>query len=104
MTTLDMSSPDELRLVLYGVAENAILTTLRRWPHWLRAEVERDPADPSQCLSVTLITGREQEATLREILRRSFGLIFPAEGGSRDLVLPPEPKPRRGGAFSPRRS
>lgn len=97
MTTLDMSSPDELRLVLSGPAEQVILATLRRWPYWLRAEVERDPADTGQCLSVTLVTGRGQEATLREILRRSFGLTFPAEGGSRDLALPAAPVPRRRG-------
>lgn len=100
MTTLDMSVADELRLVLSGAEEQAILATLRRWPYWLRAEVERDPADASQCLSVTLIAERSQEATLREILRRSFGLTFPAEGGSRTMVAPavPQPRPRGFGA------
>jgi len=103
MTTLDLSIPGELRLVLRGAAEQAILTTLRRWPHWLRAEVERNPAETSECVSVTLITERGQEATIREILRRSFGLTFPAEGGSRTLVIPPSPEPRRRG-FGMRRS
>ncbi|RRR70264.1 MAG: hypothetical protein EI684_13605 [Candidatus Viridilinea halotolerans] len=98
MTTLDMSTPGELRLVLQGEAENVILTTVRRWPHWLRAEVERNPADQSQCVAVTLVTESGQEATLREILRRSFGLIFPPEGGSRTLVAPPNAKPRPRGA------
>ncbi len=101
MTTLDMSIPGEVRLILRGAAENAILTTLRRWPHWLRAEVEHDPVEPTQCVAVTLITERAQESTIREILRRSFGLTFPPEGGSQPLVLPPVPEPRRRG-FSPR--
>lgn len=103
MTTLDLSDPEELRLVLRGSAEQAILATLRRWPYWLRAEVERDPADSSLCVAVTLVTGRGQEATLREILRRSFGLIFPPEGGSRALVALPAPvSPRR--SYGSRRS
>lgn len=89
MTTLDMSTPGELRLVLHGAAENVILTTVRRWPYWIRVEVEHDPADRTKCVSVTLVTGCDQESTLREILRRSFGLIFPPEGGSRTLVIPP---------------
>jgi hypothetical protein len=103
MTILNLSVPDELRLVLNGAAENVILATLRRWPHWLRVELERDPADASQCLSVTLITGRAHEATLREILRRSFGLVFPAEGGSQPLVVAPAVIPQRRG-FGSRRS
>jgi hypothetical protein len=97
MTTLDMSTPGELRLVLSGAAENVILTTLRHWPYWLRAEVESDPADATQHLSVTLVAGRGQEATLREILRRSFGLVFPLEGGSTALVTLEPPAPRRRG-------
>jgi hypothetical protein len=97
MTTLDMSNPGEVRLILRGETENAILTMLRRWPHWLRAEVEHDPVETTQCVAITLITDRAQEATIREILRRSFGLTFPPEGGSQPLVLPPAPPPRRRG-------
>lgn len=91
MTTLDISVPDELRLILRGAAENAILATLRRWPHWLRAELERDPANASTYLTVTLITSRSQEATIRDILQRGFGLVFPREGGSTELISPPPP-------------
>lgn len=87
MTTLDVSTPDELRLVLRGTAENAILDTLRHWPNWLRVELERDPDDAARYLSVTLIAARGQEATIREILRRSFGMIFPPEGGDRYMKL-----------------
>ncbi len=92
MATLDMSSPGELRLVLRGAHENAILNTLRHWPHWSRVEVERDPADQKQCLSVTLIADRSQETTIREVLRRSFRMTFPPEGGDQTLTLEPPPE------------
>jgi hypothetical protein len=103
MTTLDMSSPGELRLILRGAQENAILNTLRHWPYWRGVEVERDPADRTQCLSVTLIADRGQEATIREVLRRSFGMTFPPEGGNRALPVAATPEPARR-RFSPRRS
>lgn len=96
MTTLDISTPDELRLTLHGAAENTILATLRRWPHWLRAELERDPADTSQYLTVTLITSRSQEATIRDILQRGFGMVFPREGGSMAFVPGPAAPSKRG--------
>lgn len=95
MTTLDMSTPGELRLVLRGAAENVILNTLRHWPHWLRVEVEHDPADRAEYRSVTLITGRNQEATIREVLRRSFRMTFPPEGGDRPLVVDAPAEPAR---------
>ena len=95
MTTLDMSTPGELRLVLRGAAENVILNTLRHWPYWLSVEVERDPLDNARHLSVTLITGQNHEVVLREILRRSFGMIFPPEGGERALIVEPKPEPAR---------
>lgn len=101
MTTLDLSVPGELRLILRGTAENVILTTVRRWPHWLRAEVERDPTDPSQCVAVTLITDRVQEFTIREILQRSFGMRFPVEGG--DQPIETTSPPVRQGLHSRRR-
>ncbi|NNJ11376.1 hypothetical protein EKD04_013630 [Chloroflexales bacterium ZM16-3] len=103
MTTLDLSIPGELRLTLRGAAEDTILTTLRRWPHWLRADVEHDPVNAAQCLSVTLITDRDQEATLREILRRSFGMTFPPEGGDFTMPPAPPPKPQRRGLSVRRR-
>jgi hypothetical protein len=96
MATLDLSDPESLRLTLRGADENAILTTLRRWSYWQGAEVERDPAT-ARLISVTLVTNRGQEATLREILWRSFELAFPIEGGNQ---LPPgakAPKIMRGG-------
>lgn len=103
MATLDLSMPGKLRLTLRGSNENTILTTLRRWPHWLDAEVDRDPVDRSQCLAVTLIADRDQETTIREVLKRSFGMTFPPEGGDRTLPAAPPPAPTRRG-FPPRRS
>ncbi|MCU0492847.1 MAG: hypothetical protein MUD01_14745 [Chloroflexaceae bacterium] len=97
MTTLDISVAGELRLTLHGAAENRILATLRRWPHWQDAHVERDPANTGQCIAVTLVTSRSNEATLREILLRSFGLRFPPEGGSCDPAPEPAAIPRRRG-------
>jgi phage-related baseplate assembly protein len=102
MATLDLNTQGELRLILRGASEDTILTTLRRWPHWLRAELEHDPVDAAQVLAVTLITDRAQEATIREILRRSFGMAFPPEGGDLAMRPAPPPKPQRRG-FAVRR-
>ncbi len=96
MTTLFLSESGELHLTLYGEAENRILTTLRRWPHWQRVTIERDPANAAQCSSLTLITDQAYEATLREILKRSFDMTFPAVGGSTSIAPePPTPTRRR---------
>jgi hypothetical protein len=46
--------------------------------------------DASQYLSVTLITGRNQETTIREILRRSFGMSFSPEGGESGIKVEAE--------------
>lgn len=102
MAILDLRIPGELRLVLRGAAENAILNTLRHWPHWLRVEVERDPADRARYRSVTLITDRDREATIREVLRRSFRMTFPPEGGEQTLVVETRPAPAKRG-FGQRR-
>jgi hypothetical protein len=89
MAILDLRNSGELRLVLRGADENVILNTLRNWPHWLRVEVERDPADSDRYRSVTLITGRNQEETIREVLRRGFRMRFPPEGGEQTLNANP---------------
>ena len=97
MTTLAISEAGEMLLTLRGAAENRILTTLRRWPYWQRVAVERDPVDAKQCIAVTLIADQAHEATVREILKRSFGLTFPESGGSCELLPePPAPSRRRG--------
>lgn len=103
MTTLDLRMPGELRLVLRGATENAILNTLRSWSYWIRVELEPDPADATQYLSVTLITGRNQETTIRDVLRRSFGMTFPPEGGDCVLKAVAAPAPGRRGSSTRRR-
>jgi hypothetical protein len=95
MTTLSLSATGELCLTLRGADENRILATLRRWPYWRRADIERDPADPTRCLSVTLVTDQIYEPMVRDILQRSFGLKFPTEGGSTDLDPAPPQRPSR---------
>jgi hypothetical protein len=90
MTTLSISESGELCLTLSGAGENRVLATVRRWPHWQRVALERDPADTQRYLAVTLIADRAHEATVREILKRSFGMTFPETGGSCDV--PPEPE------------
>jgi hypothetical protein len=95
MTTLYLSESGEIHLTLNGAAENRILTTLRRWPHWRRITIERDPMNPAQCVALTLIASQEYEATLREILQRSFNMTFPAVGGSETLLPEQQPPPRR---------
>lgn len=96
MATLSTNGSDDLSLTLRGAREDRILATVRHWPHWSQVSVERDPANDARCLSVTLTTQRLYEATLREILRRSFGLNFPADGGDSELAAdPPESERRR---------
>jgi len=97
MTTLSISAAGEVCLTLRGAAENRILTTVRRWPYWRQVALERDPADTDRYLAVTLTTDQAYESTVREILKRSFGLTFPKAGGSCDLPPePPAPPSRRG--------
>jgi len=92
MATLSTDAPGEVRLTLRGETDNRILDTLRRWPNWLRIDIERDPADSARTLSVTLVADQSHEAIVRDILKRSFSITFPEEGG--DVVLPPEPEVR----------
>ena len=97
MTTLSISESGEICLTLRGAAENRILATMRRWPHWRNVVLERDPTDAAQYLAVTLIADQTHESTVREILKRSFGLTFPATGGSCELPLDSPPRLRRRG-------
>lgn len=104
MARLSMSTAGELCLRLAGVTENAVLDTLRRWPHWQRVVVERSPEDASVCLSVTLATDPANEAALRSILKHGFGMTFPLEGGQSEGMVSVEArrskheKKRRSGA------
>jgi len=103
MTILSIAESGELHLTLRGAEENRVLATMRRWPYWLRVDIERDPANAKRCLAVTLIADRAHESIVREILHRSFGMTFPETGGSRDIGPEPLPSPRRGGRSSPQR-
>lgn len=97
MANLSKNAPGELHLTLRGETENRVLSTLRRWPHWLRCKVERDPADKTRCLAVTLVADEIHESTVRDILKRGFGVTFPDDGGEVDLPpAPPVRPPRRG--------
>ncbi|HRC74765.1 MAG TPA: hypothetical protein PLO33_03750 [Kouleothrix sp.] len=89
MTTLAIGDSGDVRLTLRGADENRILATIRRWPHWREIALERHPDDTARYVSVTLVADQAYEATVREILKRSFGLTFPKSGGSCDL--PPAP-------------
>lgn len=93
MATLSTGANGEVQLTLRGDDENRILATVRRWPYWVRADVERDPENAAKCLSVTLVADRLYESVVRDILKRSFSMTFPDAGG--DVVLPPAlPSPR----------
>jgi hypothetical protein len=97
VTTLHISDEGELRLTLRGAAENRILTSVRRWPHWRGVDIERDPVSAELCLSVTLITDQIYESTVREILKRSFGMTFPTGGGMSELAPEPPSRSKRRG-------
>lgn len=99
MASLFINPQGEMCLTLRGAAEDRVLTTLRGWPHWSRADLERDPENPNRCNAVTLITARVHETTIREILRRSFGMIFPSEGGNcaADELVPVQRRSTRWG-------
>ncbi len=80
MAHLSYPSLTEVQLRL-GPQEDAILTVVRRWGWWTRATVEgRLPGD-TQVSAVILTAARGTDPTIREILHRSFQLVFPAEGG-----------------------
>jgi len=97
MATLSINDAGELYLTLRGAAEDRILTTVRRWPHWQRVALERDLVNTERCLAVTLVADQAYESTVREILKRSFGLTFPAAGGSSEIGPEAPSRPRRRG-------
>lgn len=97
MATLSISAEGELRLTLKGAEENDVLMTLRRWPHWLSATVERSPEDDAQIRSVTLVADPIHEPTLRGILKHGFGMTFPVDGGENETVAVRTPASTRHG-------
>lgn len=80
MAQLNYPSSDEVQLRL-DAQENAILAVVRRWGWWVRADVEGRVPGESQVTAVILTAARSEDRTIREILHRSFQIIFPAEGG-----------------------
>jgi len=94
MAQLSYPSAEEVQLQL-GPREDAILGVVRRWAWWLRAEVDGKLPGCSEVTSVTLTAARAQDATIREILDRSFQLVFAADGGEGMVVPAPVESPKR---------
>ena len=95
MAYLSYPSTSEVQLRL-GAQEQAIFTVVRRWGWWTRAEVEGQVPGEGQVTAVILTAGRGSDQTIRRILRRSFQLVFPAEGGAGIVgAAPPAAPPRR---------
>ncbi len=80
MAVLMYPSPPEIQLKL-GPHENEILTVVRKCGWWTRAEFEGQVPGSPEVTAVILTADRAMESTIREILHRSFQLVFPAEGG-----------------------
>ena len=102
MAHLSYPSATEVQLRL-GAQENAILTVVRHWGWWTHAAVEGQlPGDP-QVAAVILTAQRGADQTIREILRRSFQIVFPTEGGDGTLVTTePDARPRHRRYHGPR--
>ncbi len=95
MAQLSYPSSTEVQLRL-GSQENAILTVIRRWGWWTRADVEGRMPGETQVTAVILTAARSEDRMIRDILHRSFQLIFPAEGGEGVLTtLAPAAHARR---------
>ena len=95
MASLRYPSPEEVELRL-GPRENEILTVVRRWAWWKRAEVEGQLPGDSEVSAVVLTAERTVDGTIREILQRSFRLVFPPEGGEGiATAAPPSAQARR---------
>jgi len=79
MAYLNYPSTTEVQLQL-DAKEGAILAVVRGCPWWTKADIER-ALGSTLVTSVTLTTTQAMDSTLRRILRMSFGLVFPKEGG-----------------------
>lgn len=80
MASLTYPVDGELQLRL-GPTEDAILSVVRKWAWWTRAEVEGRVPGERQVVAVVLTADRACDPMLRDILRRSFQLAFPIDGG-----------------------
>ncbi len=80
MAHLSYPTPTEVQLRL-GPREDEILTVVRHWAWWTRVDVEGRLPGQAEVTAVILTAERSAEATIREILARSFRLVFPTTGG-----------------------
>ena len=87
MAYLDYPSAEEVQLRL-DAAEDKILSVVRHCSWWTRAEVRGRVPGSSLVAEVILTAERAQETTIRDILLRSFQLVFPPEGGEGVLTDP----------------
>ena len=86
MAYLSYPSPEEVQLRL-DAYENAILTVVRHC-RWTEAEVQGRLPGSSLAATVILTAERARDTTIREILLRSFQLVFPPDGGEGAQVEP----------------
>jgi hypothetical protein len=93
MAHLTYSSTTEVQLRL-GPQEDAILTLVRRWGWWKRAEVEGRVPGETQVTGVVLVAERAMDQTIRKILHRSFHIVFPPDGGEGTPMVLPMPDAR----------
>lgn len=93
MAYLSYPTATEVQLRL-GPSEDNILTVVRRWRWWTRADVEGKLPGAVQVNAVILTAERSMDGTLRDILYESFHLVFPQDGGE-GAVLPTGTRGRR---------
>ncbi|WP_152541366.1 hypothetical protein [Kallotenue papyrolyticum] len=79
--------------------EQATLTVVRSCRGRLGAQVEGGLPGNATVSAVTLIARRDMDPTLRQILAKCAGLVFPADGGAGR----PRARPRRAGPASKRK-
>lgn len=96
MAHLSYPSPAEVQLRL-GPREDAILTVVRHLAWWTRAEFEGRLPGAAQVSAVILTAERSTDTMIREILHRSFQLVFPTGGGEGTQSVPgPGGRTKRG--------
>ena len=82
-----LSYPDATEVQLRLEAkEEAILAVVRKCPWWLEANVEGRFPGSKIVSAITLTAERRMNETIREIMLRSFQIVFPPEGGEGTLA------------------
>ena len=87
MAHLSYPTSAEVQLRL-GPREDEILTVVRHWAWWNRVDFEGQLPGQAEVTAVILTAERSTETTLREILARSFRLVFPPTGGEGSFSEP----------------